>query len=254
MTVLTPERAPPDAPSSPTTITVGHAGLDTATARRLESALGDCDAFEIVSVDPQSPTTGRFDVVDCVVTAFEGPSWDGADFRETVRSVDERLPVVFVTPEPPGALPDWVHAAEWTDCLQVGTLDAVGVLAGRIRSLVATRRAAGAADNLRGALDAIGVEVALLDRNGAVEFANAAFGQRLGYDDATLRGQPWQSLYTDPTVEHLESTVLPTLPEAWRWTGECVARHSNGDAIAVTARIVTLEDGGLAVCHGALVE
>jgi len=94
-------------------------------------------------------------------------------------------------------------------------------------------------------IELAGDAIAIVDPAGEIQFASRSLTMRFGADSDELTGTPWQELFTDDAVSHLESVALPTVAEGWRWTGTCTARRRTGSTFPVRIRLGGLEDGSL---------
>ena len=82
--------------------------------------------------------------------------------------------------------------------------------------------------------------IAVLDADGAVVHANAAYASLFGYDDPdAITGVTWEELYATPDRFALD--CRPTVAEAGEWRGELTATREDGD-LPVRASVTGLED------------
>lgn len=203
------------------------------------------DEFEVVaerSSGAPDPAT-----VDCLVVADP----NRPDLVESIRA-EPAVPVVVVTEtdDPSEAALETLEAvpeAGVVDRSVLGSDGDVGILARRVRHQVERRRAKTAAMRAGAALETARDGIAVVAPDGRFVQANGAFAARFGYDRDALVGTRWSDLFTEDEVDRLESTVLDTVDDTWRWTGECTGVRADGDPFAVRTVISRLEDGSLAV-------
>jgi len=84
--------------------------------------------------------------------------------------------------------------------------------------------------------------IAVLDADGAVVHANAAYASLFGYDDPdAVAGAAWGELYATP--DRFELDCRPTVAESGEWRGELTVPRADGDDVPVRASVTGLEDG-----------
>uniref|UniRef100_A0A8A2VJU3 PAS domain S-box protein n=1 Tax=Haloterrigena alkaliphila TaxID=2816475 RepID=A0A8A2VJU3_9EURY len=164
---------------------------------------------------------------------------------ERVRERDPELPIVLLVDDPSPALDETIDSYPLVDWLRRADSIAAERLRHRIRSLVERRRLAALTQRSLTGVELTQDAIAIVTPDGIIEFANRAFAMQFGYDHEALVGQPWRTLFTDESVEHLEATAIPTVADGWRWTGSCTGRRRSGRTIPVTVRLGGPEDGSL---------
>ena len=88
--------------------------------------------------------------------------------------------------------------------------------------------------------------IAVLDADGAVVHANAAYASLFGYDDSdAIAGAAWDELYASP--DRFELDCRPAVVESGEWRGELTASRTDGADLPVRASVTGLE-GGEFVC------
>jgi PAS domain S-box-containing protein len=245
-----PEQLPdPDLAGSSEPIRLLYADDNAEFASLVETTLGSDESFDVVTVRSVDAALEQLDSVDCVVSNLDGSTPDGDDLLEAVRDRHATLPFVLFTVKSLRDVPAATLDGLWTDYLEKNGLRSLELLGQRVRRLVFHQTATSTARRGLAALQTSQEGIAVVDPDGTVAFANSVYATRLGYDPGEIEGRSWQECYTDAEAERLESSVLPTVANDWRWTGECVARRQNGDTVAVQARIVRLEDGCLVIIH-----
>ena len=84
--------------------------------------------------------------------------------------------------------------------------------------------------------------IAVLDAEGAVVHANAAYASLFGYDDPdAVAGAAWDELYAVP--DRFELDCRPTVAESGEWRGEVTVPRADGEDVPVRASVTGLEDG-----------
>ena len=240
-------RSDPARSSSP--IRVLYADDNAEFASLVDATLGADETFEVVTVESVEAALEHLDGVDCVVSNLDGSTPDGDDLLTAVRDRDRTLPFVLFTVKSLRDVPATTFDGLWTDYLEKNGLRSLELLGQRVRRLVAHQATRTAAQRGLAAAQAAGEGIAIVDPDGTIEFVNTVYATRLGYEPGEVEGRPWQDCYTDAEADRIASSVLPTVADDWRWTGECVARRNDGDTVAVQARIVRLDDESLVIVH-----
>ncbi|TKX37657.1 PAS domain S-box protein [Halorubrum sp. CGM5_25_10-8B] len=84
--------------------------------------------------------------------------------------------------------------------------------------------------------------IAVLNADGVVVHANAAYASLFGYDDPdAIAGAAWGELYATP--DRFELDCRPAVVESGEWRGELTASRTDGDELPVRASVTGLEDG-----------
>jgi len=84
--------------------------------------------------------------------------------------------------------------------------------------------------------------IAVLDADGIVVHANAAYASLFGYDDPdAVVGASWDDLYASP--DRFELDCRPTAVDSGEWRGELTASRRDGGDLSVRASLTGLEDG-----------
>jgi PAS domain S-box-containing protein len=245
-----PDQLPgPGLTASSAPIRVLYADDNAEFASLVDATLGAEEGLDVVTVGSVEAALEHLDGVDCVVSNLDGSTPDGDDLLAAVRDRDETLPFVLFTVKSLRDVPGTTFDGLWTDYLEKNGLRSLELLDQRVRRLVAHQTTRITAQRGLAAAQAAGEGIAIVDPDGIVEFVNTVYATRLGYEPGEIEGRPWQDCYTDAEADRIASSVLPTVADDWRWTGECVARRNDGDTVAVQARIVRLEDASLVIVH-----
>ncbi len=245
-----PEQFPdPDLTQPSEPIRLLYADDNAEFASLVDATLGTDEAFDVVTVCSVGAALEQLDSVDCVASNLDGSTPDGNDLLGAVRDRHETLPFVLFTVKSLRDVPTTTVDGLWTDYLEKNGLRSLELLGQRVRRLVLHQSAANMARRGLAALQTAQEGTAIVGPEGTVQFANSVYATRLGYEPDEIEGRPWQDCYTDAEADRMASSVLPTVADDWRWTGECVARRQDGDTVAVQARIVRLGDGCLVIVH-----
>lgn len=212
----------------------------------LETTVAD-DDLTVRSVRSITDAVARLEDVDCLVGEYALVDGDGSDLLERVRDRDPELPVVLLVDgvEESTLAVDAVRAHRWADCLAQHATTVPERLGHRIRTLVEHRRLAALTRRSLASVELAQDAVAIATPGGDLEFANRSFAMQFGFDRDALLGTPWRELFTDDSVERLETAAIPTVADGWRWTGSCIGRRTSGATFTVRIRLGGLEDGSL---------
>lgn len=217
-----------------------------------ESARREGRAAELERQDRIAVTTGsiadaieRPDAPECVVSDHPTPR-TGLEHVQRIREVDDSLPIVLYTADPPESVLEELFVHDWVDYQPRGAdADAIAPLARRIRRLVDRRRTHDALRRTAAGLTATQDGIAIVDPDGTVAFANGQYARAFGVDRDRIVGTHWREQYPDAEAARLATDAIPAAAEGWRWTGQCAGRDGNGDRVTVQTSIVGLPDGSL---------
>jgi PAS domain S-box-containing protein len=204
----------------------------TATALEREN-----DRFEVETATSAAAALERLDGVDCVVSDYEMPEWDGLELLAAVREERPGLPFVLFTGGGSEAVASDAISAGVTDYLRKGPgTEQYELLANRLRNAVdsrrsrrmlaeRTRRLETLIDNLPGV-----VYRARNERGWPMETVEGEAASLTGYDAAALeRGE----------VSWGEDVLHPAdREEMWETVQAALA---DGEEFEVTYRIVTAD-------------
>lgn len=234
----------PGGRDAPIPVLVVHTDEEDTVGERL----GTDDRFDVVTVrstDEARPLLAR---VDCVVSTVARRDGND-DLLDAVRAESPALPYVVFADSVAESVPSSMLAETWTTAVERDGPRSVELLAHRIEQFAGFRAATTAARRSRAAIDAARDGIAIVDPDGVVEFANTVYAMQVGTDRDEIRGSHWSDRYTDAEVDRLESSALPVVNDAWRWSGECVARRGDGGTVSLGTRIVRVADGSLVFVH-----
>ena len=218
---------------------------DSQYADRVEARAGDDLAIRIgASLEAAIPDA---DTTDCLVVD-RATTADAATSLERVSQRAPDLPIVLLadgSTERTAAV-ETVRSVRWGECLE-RTASPAGIdrLTHRIEALVERRRLTALSRRALAGVELAGDAIAIVAPDGAVEFANRAFAMQFGYDRAGIRGRSWRTLFTDDSVDRLETAAIPTVADGWRWAGTCTGRRQSGATVPVRVRLGGSGDGGL---------
>lgn len=248
MTIPSPQPTARVRPSATDSITVLVIDDDRAYREQVASVLED-DDLTIQTAASIPETVASLDDIDCLVSDPAATRSETIDeFLECVADQPSELPVLFLLDrvDESATVVDAVTSYRWVDCLVKGdSTAAVERLGQRICTLVERRQLETLSERSFASIELARDAIAIVDPDGDVEFANRSFAMQFGYDRDAIIGQPWQTLFTDDSVERLETAAIPTVADGWRWTGTCTGRRKTGATITVNVRLGGPDDGSL---------
>ena len=226
-------------------ITVSLITDDGQYADRVEARVGDDLAVRrAASIEAALPDV---DAVDCLVVD-RATTADGATALDRIAHRAPELPIVLLADESTAetAAVETVQSVRWGESLE-RTASATGVdrLVHRIEAVVERRRLTALSRRTLTGVELADDAIAIVAPDGELEFVNRPFAMAFGYDREALQGRPWRTLFTDDSVERLETTAVPTVADGWRWTGTCTGRRNSGATVPVRVRLGGPGDGGL---------
>jgi diguanylate cyclase (GGDEF)-like protein/PAS domain S-box-containing protein len=90
--------------------------------------------------------------------------------------------------------------------------------------------------------------MAIVDRDGRVEYANDAIVHIYGYASATaLLGKSWKMFYTGDELTRVEEEIMPVVLAQGQWRGECYGTRQDGTTAPQEISLTRLEDGGITI-------
>ncbi|SIR91613.1 PAS domain-containing protein [Natronorubrum thiooxidans] len=239
---MTPLRAAPA--SAANQLTVLAIVSDRQWRDQLEAGLDD-DDFDVRTTASSTPRSTCLDGVDCLVSEYPMAT---DDLLERVKERIPDLPVVFLVDESIASTTviETVRAHQWIDYVRQQESDPpVEHLSHRIHTLIKRRRLEALSRRSLASVELASDAIAIAAPNDDLEFTNRSFAVQFGTDRDDLPGTPWQALFTDESVERLETAAIPTVADGWRWTGSCIGCRTSGETFPVKVRLGGLEDGSL---------
>ena len=224
-------------------ITVLWVGDDSPMRERVAETRGSDSRLEIRPVESTAAALEVLDGVDCVVSERDRREGAPIELFEAVQERAPTLPFVLVTDSVRGEIPKPMLRTTWADAVCRDDDAFAALLEQRIARLVDHRRLSTLAERGLTALETVRDGVAIVDVDGSFDFVNQVFALQFGFDRNALVGRPWQLVYTDATVDRLESQALPMVENEWQWTGSCVGNGTPGPFTARTT-IAGVEGGG----------
>ena len=98
------------------------------------------------------------------------------------------------------------------------------------------------------AMDSAVNGIAIVDVKGQHTYANLAFAQMLGYENAeSIVGRPWSEAYAPQDVEQVDKEIRKSLRETGKWYGLISIHRRDRRTVPVEMAITSLPDGGV-VC------
>jgi PAS domain S-box-containing protein len=186
--------------------------------------------------------------VDCVVSDYSLDESDGLSLCRAVADVAPDLPFVLYTAQGSEEIAEEAIRIGVTDYLRKGTgVAQYTLLANRIRQAVAKARAERRLRRRATALETAREGICLVDDEGRLSYANAAYLDLYGYGRDEIEGTRWQRLHPDPEVDRIESSILPQVAAEGGWTGESVGRKADGSTFPEWKSVASLPDGGLVI-------
>ncbi|WP_440766628.1 PAS domain-containing protein [Natronorubrum sp. DTA7] len=235
-----------DCPPVSDSITALVVANDHRYGDHLEATTGD--KFTIRTAESITDAIARLEDVDCLVSEYALADGDGLDLLDRVTDRAPALPIVFLvngTDESSVAV-DAIHGHRWADCIvQPDTATLPDRLRHRVETLVEHRRLAALSHRSLASVELAQDAIAIAAPGGDLEFVNRSFAMQFGADRDALCGTAWRALFTDDSVERLETTAIPTVTDGWRWTGSCTGRRGSDEPFEVRVRLGGLEDGSL---------
>ena len=98
------------------------------------------------------------------------------------------------------------------------------------------------------AMDSAVNGMAIVDAKGLHTYANAAFAQMMGHENAeSIVGREWKEIYAPQDVKRVEGEIRESLKKSGKWYGPLNVHRRDGSAVPMELTITTLPDGGV-VC------
>ena len=187
------------------------------------------------------------DPIDCIVSDYEMPEMDGLDLLEAVRERDADVPFIIYTGHGNEDVASEAISAGVTDYVRKSVTGGHQILAARIESAVARRRAEAERDLQALAMETVEEGIAVIDGDGQFVEVNDAYAELYGYDRDELLGMSNTSINPPEENERMDLQILPTLREEGSWHGESVGLRKDGSTFP-KAKSLTALDGGGFVC------
>jgi PAS domain S-box-containing protein len=131
------------------------------------------------------------------------------------------------------------------------TLLGVSILCYAVRLGVTQYRQSKTEDTLERhnrAMDSAVNGIAIVDVQGLHTYANAAFAQMMGRENAeSIVGQPWKQIYAPQDVEKVQKEIRESLRKDGKWYGAINIHRPDKSVLPVEMSITGLPDGGV-VC------
>jgi PAS domain S-box-containing protein len=98
------------------------------------------------------------------------------------------------------------------------------------------------------AMDSAGNGIAIVNVKGQHTYANVAFAEMMGYQNAeAVLGRTWQDIYAPQDVNSVVGDIRESLLKNGKWYGSLNIHRKDGSAVPVEMAITSLPDGGV-VC------
>jgi PAS domain S-box-containing protein len=207
--------------------------------------------LRVISVEDVTTALERLrndDRIECVLSDYDMPTLDGLDFLARVRELAPRLPFLLYTGRGDESIAARAITAGVNDYVQkAGGTTHYLELGVRIKREVQRRRAERETETRLAALEAARDGICILDVDGRVKYANAAYLDLYGYEHEELVGTRWERLHPESEVEFVTAEVLPHLDEHGEWVGEGVGPRADGTTFPESESIAALPEGELVV-------
>jgi PAS domain S-box-containing protein len=186
--------------------------------------------------------------IECVLSDYQMPEIDGLELFASIRAERPTIPVLLYTSVDRSELLGEALARGVDDFItkDIGS-DHYRLLGHRIKRAVERGRATRAADRAEAALDAVSDGVCVVDADGRISYANAAYHEQFGYDRGALVGESWERLVPADRVDLVFSEVIPCVEDHGVWNGECEGLRENGTAVRSATRVEDLPNGQLVI-------
>jgi DNA-binding NtrC family response regulator len=152
--------------------------------------------------------------VDCVVSDYEMPEFDGFALLERVRSPDPDVPFILYTGRGSEEIASDALSRGVTDYLRKESGTAQFALLGwRIEEAIAKYVAERETDRRLRAMETVRKGICIVREDGTFEYANGASLDLYGYREDDLLDAEWRLLHPASVVERTPSEVLPVARE-----------------------------------------
>ena len=225
---------------------------DQGNQRVLIQWLEDHDEYEVV--DPDLPVSeATFDL--CVVDESSLRA-----NRETLKRLKDEaapvlLPVLLLLPETRSDVIE-IDRGEIADHVFATTIDEIvslpmrqTELGWRIKALLRLRAQSFDLSArttelrlFRRAIQDSGQAVAITDPDGAIEYVNPAFETTTGYDEESIVGETWWTLYAAAVPEDRIATIESTVEDGEVWDGEIAIDRRSGAQIETQQTLAPVFD------------
>jgi len=218
-----------------TTVKLLEATLTNAAVRGFPSAQGVLDALT-----DETP-------VDCIVSDYEMPEMSGLELLEAVRESEPDVPFIIYTGHGNEDVASDAISAGVTDYVRKSVTGGHQILANRIESAVARRRAEVERELQALAMSTVEEGIAVIDSEGRFVEVNRAYAETYGYDRDELVGESWERVNPPEENERMHLQILPALEEEGTWHGESVGLRKDGSTFVKSKSLTKLQTDGF-VC------
>ncbi|MFC6941418.1 response regulator [Salinirubellus sp. GCM10025818] len=216
----------------------------------LETALPRFGTFEVEGFTDAGAALSRIREggVDCVVSDYEMPEFDGFALLEQVRALDPDVPFILYTGRGSEEIASDALSRGVTDYLRKESGIAQFALLGwRIEEAISKYLAERETDRRLRAMETDREGICIVGEDGTFEYADGAYLDLYGYREDDLIDAEWRLLQPASVVERTLTEALPVAREEGQWSGESVGRRADGSTFRELRSVTSLPDGGLVV-------
>ncbi|GGK65454.1 hybrid sensor histidine kinase/response regulator [Haloarcula sebkhae] len=186
--------------------------------------------------------------IDCVISDYDMPDWNGIQFLEAVREEYGSLPFILYTGKGSEEIASDAISAGVTDYLQKesGT-DQYAVLANRITNAVESQRVKRERNRQLDAIETAQEGISILDEDGRFIFVNEAYADLYGYEPDEMVGEHWELLYQEEDIPRINDEIIPTVQDTGYWNGTTTGLRADGSTFTED-HVLAQTDRGELVC------
>jgi PAS domain S-box-containing protein len=225
-------------------IRVLYVDSGTPDLDRLEDTFDD-EQFTIRTTGSTEDAMATIEDVDCIVST-DRVEQTSVEFFERIRADDDTIPCILFAFDPSTAPVTEILELEATDYVEANDARAgYHRLRHRVQQMVHVNRQSRRIRQQLATMASLRDGIGIVSPDGTYRFVNRVYALQFGYTPEEMVGRHWKTVYTDTEVERLESNALPSIADAWRWSGTCTGRQKDGDTFSAQTSLVGLENDGL---------
>ncbi|ELY63349.1 PAS domain S-box protein [Natrinema versiforme] len=182
---------------------------------------------------------------DCIVSDYDMPGLNGLEVLQHVREENPNLPFILFTGKGSEEIASEAITAGVTEYLQKGGgTEQYQVLANRIQNAVEHYWAERYLNRGLEAIETAHDGIAILNKDGYIEYLNSAYAELLGYERDELIDVHWETLYHDEDVDEIYDLLLPAAKDG-RWHGQTSFVRKDSTRIDLEHTLSFTDDGSL---------